>query len=349
MKKVLITGSSGLIGSEAVSFFLKKNFIVYGIDNDLRSKLFGKKYSTKKFVKVQKKNKHFKFFSINLVNYKTVETLFKKIKFDLIIHTAGQPSHDWSAKDPVFDFKINALSTVNLLQLTKLYCPKSVFIFTSTNKVYGELPKKILNLREKKTRYEAYNKSNKRLLVDEKFPLDDTIHSPFGVSKTSADLMVQEFGKYFNLKSATFRCGCITGPNHQGAELHGFLSYLVNCVVKNKQYKIYGFKGKQVRDNIHSFDLVNMFWEFYKAPGYGEIYNAGGGIENSISIIEAISLIKKITKKKYNNFKIIQKPRVGDHIWYISDLKKFKKQYKKWRITKNLKTIIKEISLTIKK
>ena len=343
MKKVLITGSSGLIGSEAVSFFLKKKFTVFGIDNDLRSKLFGKRHSTKKFVITQKKNKNFKFYSINLVNYKTLEVLFKKFKFDLIIHTAGQPSHDWSAKDPVFDFKINALATVNLLQLTKLYCPKCVFIFTSTNKVYGELPKKKLKIKELPTRFEAYNKSNKLLLIDEKFPLDDTVHSPFGVSKTSADLMVQEFGKYFKLKSATFRCGCITGPNHQGAELHGFLSYLVKCVVQNKKYKIYGYKGKQVRDNIHAYDLVTMFWEFYKNPGYGEIYNAGGGRSNSISIIEAINLTSKLINQYYKNFKIMKHNRKGDHIWYITDFSKFKKKYNNWKISKNLKTTIKEI------
>jgi len=347
MKKVLITGSSGLIGSEAVNFFLKKNFLVFGIDNDLRSKLFGKKHSTKKFVKDQKKNKNFKFYSINLVNYQTLENLFKKFKFDLIIHTAGQPSHDWSAKDPVFDFKINALATVNLLQLTKLYCSQSVFIFTSTNKVYGELKPKKFKLKELKTRYEAYDKSNNLLLIDEKFPIDDTVHSPFGVSKTSADLMVQEFGKYFKIKSATFRCGCITGPNHQGAELHGFLSYLVNCVVKNKKYKIFGYKGKQVRDNIHSYDLVKMFWEFYKRPGYGEIYNAGGGRKNSISILEAIKLTSKLINKDYKNYQILKQNRKGDHIWYITDYSKFKRKYKNWIISKDIKATIKEIIKTI--
>ena len=274
--------------------------------------------------------------------------MFKKFKFDLILHTAGQPSHDWSAKDPVFDFRINALATVNLLQLTKLYSPKGVFIFTSTNKVYGELPKKKLKIKELSSRFEAYDKYNKLLLIDEKFPLDDTIHSPFGVSKTSADLMVQEFGKYFKLKSATFRCGCITGPNHQGAELHGFLSYLVKCVVQNKKYKIYGYKGKQVRDNIHSYDLVKMFWEFYKKPGYGEIYNAGGGRNNSISIKEAINLTSKLINKDYKNFKILKQNRKGDHIWYITDFTKFKKKYRNWKITKNLVTTIKEIIRDLK-
>ena len=349
MKKILITGSSGLIGSEAVIFFLKKKFKVYGIDNDLRSQLFGKKYSTKKFIKNQLKFTNFNFFNVDLVNYKNTEKIFKKFKFDLIIHTAGQPSHDWSAKDPVLDFKINALATVNLLQLTKLYCPKAVFIFTSTNKVYGDLNKSnFKNIKELPLRYEVFGKKNKLFAINEKFTIDNSTHSPFGVSKTSADLMVQEYGRYFNIKSATFRCGCITGPNHQGAELHGFLSYLVKCVITNKFYKIYGYKGKQVRDNIHSYDLVKMFWEFYKKPGYGEIYNAGGGRKNSISILEAINLINKLTKNNYKNYKVVNKNRKGDHIWYVTDFSKFKNKYKKWKITKDIKTTILEIIKTIK-
>ena len=344
MKTVLITGSSGLVGSEAVNFFIKKKFKVIGIDNNLRAKLFGKKYSTKKITNTQKKIFiNFKSVNIDITKYKDLKKIFDKYKFDLIIHTAGQPSHDWSAKNPILDFKINALGTVNLLELTRIKCPKAVFIFSSTNKVYGDLPKKKFNLKELTKRYEVYNKKGKLFCIGENFSIDNSIHSPFGVSKTSADLMVQEYGKYFNIKSATFRCGCITGPNHQGAELHGFLSYLVKCVIKNYPYKIYGYKGKQVRDNIHSYDLVRMFWEFYKNPGYGEIYNAGGGRKNSISILEAIELIKKLSKSKYNNFKVVKKPRVGDHIWYVTDYSKFKKKYKNWSIKKNIVLTIKEI------
>tara|TARA_B100001167_G_C16755981_1_gene298742 strand:+ start:428 stop:1480 length:1053 start_codon:yes stop_codon:yes gene_type:complete len=343
MKKILITGSSGLIGSEAVDFFIKKKFYVVGIDNDLRSKLFGKKHSTKQFVIKQKKNKNFKSLNLDLVNYKNIEKVFKNYKFDLILHTAGQPSHDWSAKNPIFDFKINALATVSILELTRLYCPKAVFIFTSTNKVYGDLPRTKFRIHEKKTRYEVVNKNGKLFSVNENFPIDNSMHSPFGVSKASADLMVQEYGRYFKIKSATFRCGCITGPNHQGAELHGFLSYLVKCIISNKIYKIYGYSGKQVRDNIHAYDLVKMFWEFYKKPSYGEIYNAGGGRKNSISILEAINLTKKLSNKSYNKYKIINKNRKGDHIWYITDFSKFKKKYKDWGLTKDISTIIREI------
>ena len=344
MKNVLITGSSGLVGSEAVTFFIKKNFKVIGIDNDLRSKLFGKKYSTKKITGLQKSSfKNFKSLNIDITKYNDLKKIFNKYKFDLIIHTAGQPSHDWSAKDPILDFKINALGTINLLELTRLKSPKAVFIFSSTNKVYGDLPKNKLNLKELSKRYEAYDNNKKLLSINESYSIDNSTHSPFGVSKTSADLMVQEYGKYFKIKSATFRCGCITGPNHQGAELHGFLSYLVKCVIKGYPYKIYGYKGKQVRDNIHSYDLIRMFWEFYKKPGFGEIYNAGGGRKNSVSILEAIELTKKLSKSKYDNFKIVNNPRIGDHIWYITDYSKFRKQYKSWHIQKNIKVTIKEI------
>jgi CDP-paratose 2-epimerase len=345
MKKILITGSSGLVGSEAVDFFYKKKFKIYALDNDLRAKLFGSKSSTKKIKNYQKKKyKNILFFNNNVENFYGLQKIFAANKFDLIIHTAGQPSHDWSAKDPVFDFKINALGTINLLELTRKYCPKAVFIFTSTNKVYGDLPNYLKGIKELKSRYEIY-KNKKLFSIDESFSIDNSKHSPFGVSKTSADLMVQEYGKYFALKSAVFRCGCITGPNHRGAKLHGFLSYLVKCIVNNNKYEIYGYKGKQVRDNIHAYDLVNMFWHFYLKPGYGEIYNAGGGRKNSISIKETIDLVNKISKVKWNNFSIKKKPRSGDHIWYVTNFSKFKKKYKEWKIKYNIKSIIEQLVL----
>jgi len=309
----------------------------------LRAKLFGKEYSTNIIKKFQKKNyKKIHFLNISIEKHTNLIKIFKKNKFDLIIHAAGQPSHDWSAKDPILDFKVNALGTLNLLELTRKYCLQAVFIFTSTNKVYGDLPNYLNGIKELQNRYEVFIKS-KPFAIDEKFSIDDSKHSPFGVSKTSADLMVQEYGKYFKLKTGIFRCGCITGPAHQGAQLHGFLSYLVKCIMNNKKYEIYGYKGKQVRDNIHSYDLVNMFWHFYKKPGFGEIYNAGGGRENSVSILETINLVNKLSKGNWKNFKLNKAPRIGDHIWYITDYTKFKKKYKKWSIKFDIKTIIKQL------
>ena len=349
MKKVLITGSSGLVGSEAVDFFSKKNFKIYALDNNLRSFLFGKNSSTSLIKKFQKEEySNIFFLNINIVNYKTLERVFSDHKFEIIIHAAGQPSHDWSAKDPIFDFEVNALATLNLLELTKKYSPKATFIFTSTNKVYGDSPNFLKGLRELKTRYEVFQ-NNKLFSINEKFSIDNSTHSPFGVSKTSGDLYVQEYGKYFGLKTVTFRCGCITGPRHRGAELHGFLSYLVNCIITGKHYKIFGYKGKQVRDNIHARDLVQMFWFFYNDPGYGDIYNAGGGRENSISILEAINLTKEISSKKWNNFSLIKENRIGDHIWYITDTAKFKKRYANWKIKISNSSIIQQIVLELEK
>lgn len=332
MNKVLITGSSGLIGSEAVDFFYKKKFKIFALDNDLRAKLFGKNYSTNNIKKYQKeKYKNINFINIDIINKKKIENLFKKNKFDLIIHAAGQPSHDWSAKDPILDFNVNAVGTLNLLEMTRNYSPEAVFIFTSTNKVYGDTPNKLKGYVEKKSRFEVIR--NKKLYsIDESMSIDYSKHSPFGVSKTSADLMVQEYGKYFGIKSVSFRCGCLTGPRHQGAELHGFLSYLIKCIVKGNHYNIYGYKGKQVRDNIHSYDLVNMFWHYFQNPGYGEVYNAGGGRENSISILETISIVNKILNKKWDKYTFINEARKGDHKWYITNFNKFQKKFKSWKL-----------------
>tara|TARA_Y100000389_G_scaffold166012_1_gene170465 strand:- start:25683 stop:26741 length:1059 start_codon:yes stop_codon:yes gene_type:complete len=349
MKKVLITGSSGLVGSEAVSFFIKKKFKVFALDNNLRAKLFGEHSSTKGIKKFQKKNyKNIKFISTDITNFKELKKIFKNNLFEIIIHAAGQPSHDWSAKDPIFDFNVNSIGTLNLLELSRKYCPKTTFIYTSTNKVYGDKPNHLKGLKELKSRYEVF-KSKKLYSVNENFSIDSSKHSPFGVSKASADLYVQEYGRYFGLKTACFRCGCITGPNHKGAELHGFLSYLVNRILQNKTYTIFGYKGKQVRDNIHSSDLVDMFWHFYKDPGYGEIYNAGGGRQNSISILEAINLTNKILSKKWNKYTIDKKARIGDHIWYVTDFSKFKKRFPSWKINYSNEDIIRQIILSFKK
>jgi CDP-paratose 2-epimerase len=349
MKKVLITGSSGLVGSASVDFFYKKKFKVFALDNDFRGKIFGKEYSTNKIKKYQQeKYSNIIFLKQNIVNIKEIKKVFENNKFDLIIHAAGQPSHDWSAQDPLLDFNVNAVGTLNLLELTRKNSPKAVFIFTSTNKVYGDLPNYLKCIKELPTRYEVYE-NNKLFSINENFSIDNSKHSPFGVSKASADLMVQEYGRYFNLKTVVFRCGCITGPNHQGAELHGFLSYLVKNIILNKNYNIFGFKGKQVRDNIHSEDLVEMFWHFYLKPGYGEIYNAGGGRKNSISILETINMVNQITNKSWNNFKVNKESRIGDHIWYITDFSKFNKKFPSWKIKNSNQNIIEQIIWANKK
>ena len=302
MKVIIITGSCGLIGSESVKFFTKKKFLVVGIDNNLRKYFFGKNGDTDWQLKKLKKIKNYFHYSCDIRNYKKLKNIFKKYKNKItsIIHCAAQPSHDWAVKEPLTDFGVNANGTLNLLELTRLFAKNSSFIFLSTNKVYGDTPNKIIYV-EKSTRFEPLIKKISLQGFDETMSIDNSKHSLFGASKVSADILVQEYGKYFNLKTVCFRGGCLTGPSHSGAELHGFLSYLVKCCLKNKFYKVYGYKGKQVRDNIHSIDLVNMIWEFIKKPTKGEVYNVGGGRSNSCSILEAILIIEKITKKKNEN------------------------------------------------
>ena len=344
MSIVLITGSTGLVGSEAVNFFCKKGFDVVGIDNNLRKFFFGVDGSTLKIKKyLLKKNKKFKNFNVDIRNSNALKKIFKNFgkHISLVIHCAAQPSHDYGKNYPVIDFNVNASGTLNLLELTKIYCPDSPFIFMSTNKVYGDNPNK-LSIIEKKTRWEL-KKDNKFFKgIDEKFSLDHCTHSFFGVSKTYADLIVQEYGKNIGLKTVCFRAGCITGPNHSGAKLHGFLSYLVKIGLSEKKYSLIGYKGKQVRDNLHSYDLVNCFWEFFKKPKKGEVYNIGGGRYSNCSILEALDLIEKSTNISIKT-NIIHKPRTGDHIWYISNLNKFKKHYPNWKQKYNIKNIIEEL------
>ena len=343
MSIILVTGASGLVGSEAVSFFCKKKFSVIGIDNNFRKYFFGINGSTNsRRDELIRNHNNYTHCSIDIRNFNGLEKIFKKYRNNIscIIHSAAQPSHDWSAKEPMTDFSINALGTINLLELTKKYAKDSVFIFTSTNKVYGDNPNKI-KLIEKKNRYEVKNKIFFNG-VNESMSIDNSIHSIFGVSKTSADLLVQEYGKNFLLKTGIFRGGCITGPNHSGAELHGFLNYLVKANINKLKYFIYGYKGKQVRDNIHSSDLINSFWQFYKKPSSGEVYNIGGGRVNSCSVLEAIQIIEEITRVKMK-FSILKKARVGDHKWYISNNSKFKYKYSKWDLQFSLRDIIREI------
>ena len=344
MSIVLITGSSGLVGSESVNFFSKKGFDVIGIDNNLRKFFFGNAASTIWLKNnLIKKNKKYKHFSIDIRNYAALEKIFKKFKknISLIIHCAAQPSHDYGKNHPIIDFNVNATGTLNLLELTKKYCDTAPFIFMSTNKVYGDNPNR-LKLIEKKNRWELDAKHKYFKGIDENFSIDDCTHSFFGVSKTYADLIVQEYGKNVGLKTACFRGGCITGPNHSGAKLHGFLSFLVKQSLSEKKYTIIGYKGKQVRDNLHSSDLINCFWEFYKKPKKGVVYNIGGGRFSNCSIVEAIDKIQKLTKTKIK-IQFLKENRVGDHIWYITNNNKFKKDYPNWKQKYNTDRIIREL------
>ena len=344
MSIVLITGSSGLVGSESVNFFSKKGFDVVGIDNDLRKFFFGNEASTNKIKKdLIKNNKRFKSYNTDIRNYNGLEKIYKRFKknISLIIHCAAQPSHDYGKNFPILDFNVNATGTLNLLELTKKYCPNAPFIFMSTNKVYGDNPNR-LKIIEKISRWELKEKDKYFKGIDEKFSIDSCTHSFFGVSKTYADLIVQEYGKNVGLQTVSFRGGCITGPNHSGAKLHGFLSYLVKISLSKKKYTLLGYKGKQVRDNLHSKDLINCFWEFFKKPTSGEIYNMGGGRYSNCSIIEALETVEKIANIKIKK-DIIKQNRVGDHIWYISDTKKFKKDYPGWKQEYNTEKIIEEL------
>ena len=344
MSIVLITGSSGLVGSESVNFFSKRGFSIIGIDNNLRKFFFGNEGSTNKIKNdLLKNNKNFKNYNTDIRNYRALEKIYKRYKknISLIIHCAAQPSHDYGKNFPILDFNVNATGTLNLLELTKKYCPEAPFIFMSTNKVYGDNPNN-LKIIEKENRWELKKNDEYFKGIDEKFSIDNCTHSFFGVSKTYADLIVQEYGKNVGLKTVCFRGGCITGPNHSGAKLHGFLSYLVKISLTNKKYSLIGYKGKQVRDNLHSHDLVNSFWEFFKKPTNGEVYNMGGGRYSNCSIIEALDMVENISKIKIKR-EILKKPRVGDHIWYISNLSKFKKHYPNWKQKYNTKKIIEEL------
>ena len=344
MKIALITGSCGLVGSEASLFFSKKNFKIIGIDNNSRKFFFGKDGDISWIKnKLKKKLQNYSHFNTDIRNYKHLEKIFKKYKKNIkvVIHAAAQPSHDWAKNKPFVDFEINAKGTLNLLELTRIYSPNSPFIFMSTNKVYGDNPNK-LPLIETRTRWEIKKTHKYKSGIDETMSIDDSTHSFFGSSKCYADLIVQEYGKNIGLKTACFRAGCITGPNHSGAKLHGFLSYLVKISLQKKKYTLIGYKGKQVRDNIHSEDLISCFWEFYKNPGYGEIYNTGGGRYSNCSVIEALNLVEKIAKIKIRR-KVLKENRIGDHIWYISSMKRFKKRYPKWKQKYSTKKIINEL------
>lgn len=345
MKRIIVTGSSGLIGSEACKFFHEKGFYIIGIDNNMRAYFFGENASTEwNTISLKGKLTNFEHQHIDIRDYEDIEKVFSKYNTDIVavIHAAAQPSHDWAAREPFTDFTINANGTLNLLEATRKYCHEASFIFTSTNKVYGDTPN-FLPLVEKEFRWEL--DENHHFFengIDESMSIDNTKHSIFGASKIAADVMVQEYGKYFGMNTVVFRGGCLTGPAHSGAELHGFLAYLILCAINNKPYTIFGYKGKQVRDNIHSKDLISAFWNFMQAPQAGEVYNMGGGRFANISMLEAIHLIKEISGDTLH-YSLLDEPRSGDHIWYVSDLRKFQRHYPLWSLEYDVKRTITEM------
>jgi CDP-paratose 2-epimerase len=344
MGLALITGSSGLVGSETATFLINKGFEVIGIDNNERKRLFGKDGDTSRIKnRLLNFSKSYSHLSIDITKKAQIEKIFKKYKnkFSFILHAAAQPSHDWAKSNIIKDFNINAVGTLHMLEFTRLYSPGAKFIFISTNKIYGDNPNK-LSFIEKKSRWEI-SKSNKFYKgIDETLSIDNCTHSFFGVSKAYADLLAQEYNNNFGMNVACFRAGCITGPNHAGAELHGFLSYLVKSCVKKKTYKLIGYKGKQVRDNIHSSDLSNAFWLYFQKPVKDALFNIGGARYSNCSILEAIQYVEKKLNITVNTINI-KKPRVGDHQWYISDISKFKKSYPDFTLKYNVFKILDEI------
>lgn len=340
MKKLLVTGSSGLIGSEVSTHFLDLGWEVYGIDNNQRRYFFGEGGDTRENQKRLQKIPHFAHYEIDIRNREHVLKAMEDIKPDAIVHTAAQPSHDKAASIPFEDFDINAGGTLNLLEATRRSCKDSPFVHMSTNKVYGDAPNNITRV-ELKTRLDykdpAYSNG-----INENFTIDNSTHSLFGASKVAADVMVQEYGRYFGMNTCCLRGGCLTGPNHSGVELHGFLSYLIKCNLSQTNYTVFGYLGKQVRDNIHSYDVTKFIEEFINAPRQGEVYNIGGGKDNSCSIIEAFTLAEKHSGVKMN-YSYELESRVGDHMVYYSDLTKMKDHYPNWTVTKSLDDIFKEI------
>jgi len=346
MKKILVTGSSGLIGSEVCIHFGELGWEVHGIDNNQRAVFFGDKGDTRwNQQRLQKTISNFNHHELDIRDRDAVLAVIKNIAPDAIVHTAAQPSHDRAADIPFADFDTNAVGTFNLLEATRQYSTEVPFVHMSTNKVYGDAPNEI-ELVELEKRYD-YADDTYAEGIPETFRIDQTKHSLFGASKVAADISVQEYGRYFNMPTACLRGGCLTGPNHSGVELHGFLSYLIKCNLIEKEYTIFGYKGKQVRDNIHSYDVARFIEEFIKAPRVGEVYNLGGGKDNTCSILEAFDMISEISNipMKYS---YSEQNRIGDHICYYSDLRKMKSHYPNWNLTKSIHDIFNEIYLVWK-
>jgi len=339
--KTLVTGSSGLIGSEVSIFFAQQGCTIHGVDNNQRAAFFGPQGDTRwNQERLKKTIPGFVHHELDIRDRQGVLDLVASVKPDIIIHTAAQPSHDRAAAIPFDDFDTNAVGTLNLLEAARRACPESPFVHMSTNKVYGDKPNTI-RLKELETRWD-YDDPAYEHGIAEDFSIDQSKHSLFGASKVAADVMVQEYGRYFNMPSCCLRGGCLTGPNHSGVELHGFLSYLVKCNLEGREYKVFGYQGKQVRDNIHSEDVARFMWEFCKAPRVAEVYNLGGGKQNSCSILEAFQIAESFTGKK-QIFSYVDQNRIGDHICYYSDLRKMKSHYPAWDITINLEETIRQI------
>ena len=343
MSIAIITGSAGLIGSEATKHFTSAGMDVVGIDNDMRSTFFGEDASTSWMShKLRRELKNYVHHAADIRNRDEIFAIFKSYgkEIKLVVHTAAQPSHDWAAREPFTDFGVNAVGTLTLLEATRQFCPEAVFIFTSTNKVYGDNPNR-LPLVELESRWEidplhAYSRG-----IDEAMSIDHCMHSVFGASKSAADLMVQEYGRYFGIRTACFRGGCLTGPAHSGTQLHGFLAYLMKCCVTRTPYEVFGYKGKQVRDNIHSYDLILAFDAFYQAPRIGEVYNIGGGRFSNCSMLEAIHLCQEITGTELE-WTYKDGNRMGDHIWWVGDLGKFTSHYPDWKLKYDIRGILSE-------
>ena len=345
MKTVLITGSAGLIGSESVRFFCDHGFQTIGLDNNMRQTFFGEEASTvwNRDRLLEEYPDQYIQYDVDIRDHNAVKRVFDKYgkDIDLIIHTAAQPSHDWAASDPYTDFSVNADGTLVMLENTRQTCPEAVFIFCSTNKVYGDRPNS-LPLVEHDLRWEIEPGHPYYQGIDESMSIDHCKHSLFGASKVAADILVQEYGRYFDMQTAVFRGGCLTGPSHSGTKLHGFLSYLMKCTLTGVPYQVFGYKGKQVRDNIHSYDLVNAFYHFYSAPRIAEVYNIGGSRFSCCSMLEAIQLCEEIADKQLN-WTYEESNRIGDHIWWISDVQKFKNHYPGWSLTYTMQDILTEI------
>ncbi|MCC6139556.1 MAG: NAD-dependent epimerase/dehydratase family protein [Nitrospira sp.] len=340
--KVFITGSSGLIGSELVTHFDRRAARVIGVDNNMRADFFGAEGDTMwNLDRLRQSTKRFSHYPLDIRNREGLSELFtREGPFDLIVHCAAQPSHDLAARRPFDDFDVNATGTLNVLEMTRQHSPDAVVVFMSTNKVYGDAPNE-LPLKELERRWD-YARPEDYRGVTEAMRIDRSKHSIFGASKVAADVVTQEYGRYFGLKTHCLRGGCLTGPNHSGVELHGFLSYLVKTQLSGKMYRIYGYKGKQVRDNIHSFDVARAIEEIYANPRCGEVYNMGGGRENSCSILEAFDMVEELTGKKMH-YEYLDQPRAGDHVCYISDLARFQQHYPKWSVTKSLEDVFRDM------